>query len=99
MIGAVSGGMDPQQAIISGGGPTLSDSNGVPWNGRYTGTPRAGERGPHRWPDVPWCAAPVPAVPRPAGANFSRCAGRPAPGVPGVDGAMAGTGGRVWPEW
>jgi Mn-containing catalase len=27
--------IDPQQAIVSGGGPTLSDSNGVPWNGRY----------------------------------------------------------------
>ncbi|GGM86823.1 Mn-containing catalase [Lentzea pudingi] len=35
VIAAVLGGMDPQQAIVSGGGPTLSDSNGVPWNGRY----------------------------------------------------------------
>jgi Mn-containing catalase len=32
---AIIGGMDPQQAIVSGGGPTLSDANGVPWNGRY----------------------------------------------------------------
>lgn len=32
---AIIGGMDPQQAIVSGGGPTLSDSNGVPWNGRF----------------------------------------------------------------
>ncbi|MFD5825961.1 manganese catalase family protein [Lentzea sp. NPDC060358] len=35
VMAAVLGGMDPQQAIVSGGGPTLSDSNGVPWNGRY----------------------------------------------------------------
>jgi Mn-containing catalase len=34
-VAAVIGGMDPQQAIVSGGGPTLSDSNGVPWNGRF----------------------------------------------------------------
>lgn len=98
MIGAVSGGMDPQ-AIVSGGGPTLSDSNGVRWNGRYTGTPRAGEPGQYRRPDVPWCAAPIPAVPRPAGSDLSRCAARPEPGAPGVGGAMAGTGGPVWPEW
>ncbi|RKT56264.1 manganese catalase family protein [Saccharothrix australiensis] len=35
VVAAVIGGMDPQQAIVSGGGPTLSDSNGVPWNGRF----------------------------------------------------------------
>jgi Mn-containing catalase len=35
VVGAVLGGMDPQQAIVSGGGPTPSDSNGYPWNGRY----------------------------------------------------------------
>lgn len=35
VVAAVLGGMDPQQAIVSGGGPTLSDSNGVPWNGRF----------------------------------------------------------------
>ncbi|MEV4312411.1 manganese catalase family protein [Actinocrispum sp. NPDC049592] len=35
VLAAVIGGMDPQQAIVSGGGATLSDSNGVPWNGRY----------------------------------------------------------------
>ncbi|MFC0107645.1 manganese catalase family protein [Kibdelosporangium aridum] len=35
VLAAIIGGMDPQQAIVSGGGPTLSDSNGVPWNGRY----------------------------------------------------------------
>lgn len=35
VVAAVVGGMDVQQAIVSGGGPTLSDSNGVPWNGRY----------------------------------------------------------------
>ena len=33
--GAVLGGMDPQQAIVPGGGPLLADSNGYPWNGRY----------------------------------------------------------------
>ena len=33
--GAVLGGMDPQQAIVTGGGPLLADSNGYPWNGRY----------------------------------------------------------------
>jgi Mn-containing catalase len=27
--------MDPQQAIVAGGGPLLADSNGYPWNGRY----------------------------------------------------------------
>jgi Mn-containing catalase len=35
VVAAVLGGMDPQQAIISGGGATLADSNGVPWNGKY----------------------------------------------------------------
>ncbi|MFT7834690.1 manganese catalase family protein [Saccharothrix sp. BKS2] len=35
VVAAVVGGMDVQQAIVSGGGPTLSDSNGVPWNGRF----------------------------------------------------------------
>ncbi|MGV9330218.1 manganese catalase family protein [Streptosporangium sandarakinum] len=35
VVGAVIGGMDPQQAIVSGGGPLLADSNGYPWNGRY----------------------------------------------------------------
>lgn len=35
VVGAVLGGMDPQQAIVSGGGPLLADSNGYPWNGRY----------------------------------------------------------------
>ncbi len=35
VVAAVLGGMDPQQAIVSGGGPTLADSNGVPWNGRF----------------------------------------------------------------
>ena len=36
VLAAVIGGMDPQQAIVSGGGPTLSDANGVPWNGRLS---------------------------------------------------------------
>jgi manganese catalase len=34
-VGAVLGGMDPQQAIVAGGGPLLADSNGDPWSGRY----------------------------------------------------------------
>jgi Mn-containing catalase len=34
-VGAVLGGMDPQQAIVAGGGPLPADSNGYPWNGRY----------------------------------------------------------------
>ncbi|PJE99188.1 catalase [Streptomyces carminius] len=34
-VGAVMGGMDPQQAIIAGGAALPSDSNGYPWNGRY----------------------------------------------------------------
>jgi Mn-containing catalase len=35
VLAAVIGGMDPQQAIVGGGGPLLADSNGYPWNGRY----------------------------------------------------------------
>ena len=35
VVGAVLGGMDPQQAIVSGGGALPADSNGYPWNGRY----------------------------------------------------------------
>ena len=35
VVAAIIGGMDPQHAIVAGGGPTLSDANGVPWNGRY----------------------------------------------------------------
>jgi Mn-containing catalase len=35
VLAAVIGGMDPQQAIVSGGGPLPADSNGYPWNGRY----------------------------------------------------------------
>ena len=35
VVGAVLAGMDPQQAIVAGGGPLLADSNGYPWNGRY----------------------------------------------------------------
>jgi Mn-containing catalase len=35
VVAAVMGGMDPQQAIVSGGAPTLSDSHGAPWNGKY----------------------------------------------------------------
>jgi len=34
-VGAIMGGMDPQQAIIAGGAALPSDSNGYPWNGRY----------------------------------------------------------------
>ncbi len=35
VVAAVLGGMDPQQAIVSGGGAMLANSNGVPWNGSY----------------------------------------------------------------
>jgi Mn-containing catalase len=35
VVGAVLGGMDPQQAIVAGDGALLADSNGYPWNGRY----------------------------------------------------------------
>jgi hypothetical protein len=36
VVGAVLGGMDPQQAIVAGGGGALlADSNGYPWNGRF----------------------------------------------------------------
>jgi Mn-containing catalase len=34
-VAAVVGGMNPQHAIVGGGGPTLSDSNGNPWLGSY----------------------------------------------------------------
>jgi Mn-containing catalase len=34
-MAAVIGGMDPQQAIVGGGGAMPQDSQGVPWNGRY----------------------------------------------------------------
>src|SRR3954469_22094095 len=34
-VGAVLGGMDPQQAIVTGGGALPADSNGYPWNGKY----------------------------------------------------------------
>jgi len=32
---AILGGMDPQQAIVAGGGATPRDSQGVPWNAGY----------------------------------------------------------------
>jgi Mn-containing catalase len=32
---AVMGGMNPQHIIVSGLGPQVADSVGVPWNGRY----------------------------------------------------------------
>jgi Mn-containing catalase len=35
VVGAVLGGMDPQHAIVAGGGAMPQDSNGYPWNGRY----------------------------------------------------------------
>ncbi|WP_436393340.1 manganese catalase family protein [Amycolatopsis sp. MEPSY49] len=35
VMAAVIGGMDPQQAIVAGGGALPADSNGYPWNGRY----------------------------------------------------------------
>src|SRR5690242_17619787 len=35
VMAAVIGGMDPQQAIVAGGGALPADSNGYPWNGKY----------------------------------------------------------------
>nr|WP_244216564.1 manganese catalase family protein [Gordonia alkanivorans] len=35
VVAAVLGGSDPTQAVFSGGGPRLADSNGVPWNAGY----------------------------------------------------------------
>ena len=35
VVGAVLGGMDPQQAIVGGGGALPADSNGYPWNGKF----------------------------------------------------------------
>ncbi len=35
VMAAVIGGMDPQQAIVAGGGALAADSNGTPWNGKY----------------------------------------------------------------
>ncbi|WP_158896318.1 manganese catalase family protein [Amycolatopsis anabasis] len=35
VMAAVLGGMDPQQAIIAGGGALPNNSQGVPWNGGY----------------------------------------------------------------
>lgn len=34
-VAAVIGGMDPQQAIVGGGGALPNNSQGVPWNGGY----------------------------------------------------------------
>ncbi|AUI60318.1 manganese catalase family protein [Amycolatopsis sp. BJA-103] len=35
MTAAILGGMDPQQAIVAGGGAMLGNSQGVPWSGGY----------------------------------------------------------------
>lgn len=35
VMAAMIGGMDPQQAIVAGGGALPADSNGTPWNGKY----------------------------------------------------------------
>ncbi|SDR04437.1 manganese catalase family protein [Actinopolyspora saharensis] len=35
VLGAIVGGMDPQQAIVGGGGALPVDSDGTPWNGKY----------------------------------------------------------------
>ena len=35
VMAAVIGGMDPQQAIVGGGGAMPNDSKGVPWNRRH----------------------------------------------------------------
>ena len=34
-LAAVVGGMNPQQAIVAGGGPMPTNSQGVPWNAGY----------------------------------------------------------------
>jgi Mn-containing catalase len=35
VLAAVIGGMNPQHAIVTGGGPMPTNSQGVPWNGGY----------------------------------------------------------------
>jgi Mn-containing catalase len=35
ILAAVVGGMNPAQAIVSGGGPLLADSSGQAWSGKY----------------------------------------------------------------
>jgi Mn-containing catalase len=35
MLAAIVGGMNPQHAIVSGGGPVLADSAGTPWSGKW----------------------------------------------------------------
>ncbi|MEC3992747.1 manganese catalase family protein [Actinacidiphila sp. DG2A-62] len=35
VVGAVLGGMDPQHAIVSGGGAMPIDANGYPWSGKF----------------------------------------------------------------
>jgi len=35
VLAAVIGGMNPQQAIVAGGGPMPTNSQGVPWNAGY----------------------------------------------------------------
>jgi Mn-containing catalase len=35
VVGAVLGGMDPQHAIVAGGGAMPQDANGYPWNGKF----------------------------------------------------------------
>lgn len=35
VMAAILGGMNPQHAIVGGGGPLLADSNGNPWLGSY----------------------------------------------------------------
>ncbi len=35
MMAAILGGMNPQQAVVSGGGPRPTDSMGNPWSGAY----------------------------------------------------------------
>ncbi|MFD6952842.1 catalase [Nocardiopsis sp. TSRI0078] len=35
VVAAIVGGMNPQQAIVAGGGAVPADSAGTPWNGKY----------------------------------------------------------------
>ena len=50
VLAAVLGGMNPQHAIVGGGGPMLGDSNGNPWMGSTSSRaaicwPTSGQRG------------------------------------------------------
>jgi Mn-containing catalase len=58
VVGAVLGGMDPQQAIVAGGGALLADSNGYPWNGRYIVASSNNANNPRPYPGGRGCGDP-----------------------------------------